>query len=505
LAKKVLKTKLYGKYIIINPKDNVAVALQDLKKGEIIYVNGKALELMNDIPNRYKFAIRNILSGDLIIKYGYPIGTAVSDIALGDRVHIDEVKTNLKGLIEYVYEPRLKHKKENVTKSTFMGYVRENGEVGIRNEIWIINTVGCINNTTEILAKQASYQFKSEVDGIYAFPHLYGCSQLGEDLLSTQKILAGMVNHPNAAEVLVLSLGCENNNIDAFKKIIGEFDPRRVKFLIFQQVDDEIEEGLRLLGELVEHARTYKREKAPISKLKIGLKCGASDGFSGVSANPLVGVFSNILTSGGGTTILTEISEMFGAESILMNRCVSPDIFKKAVRMINDFKNYYLKYGQEIYENPSPGNREGGISTLEEKSLGCIQKGGDSEVTDVLKYGDRSVIPGLNLLSSPGDDIIAITALMAAGCQLILFTTGNGNPLGAAVPTVKISSNTSLYKKKKHWIDFNAGSLLEGRDLGELAGELMDLVLQVASGKVRTLNEIYGYRGISMLKDGATL
>jgi altronate hydrolase len=492
-------------YLIINSKDNVAVALRDLKKGEIVSVAGRVLKLRTDIPKRYKFALKDFGAGDQVIKYGYSIGTAVRKIAAGALVHVEEVRTNLKGLIDYEYTPRPVAPKAHSDQATFMGYARENGAVGVRNEIWIINTVGCINNTAEILAKRAFHQFQSKIDGVYAFPHLYGCSQLGDDLLATQKILAGMVNHPNAAGVLVLSLGCENNNIDAFKKVIGEFEPSRVKFLICQQTEDEIETGLRLIAKLSEQAQTYKREKTSLAKLKIGLKCGASDGFSGISANPLVGVFTDRLTSGGGTAILTEISEMFGAESILMDRCVSPAVFKKTVKMINDFKNYYFKYGREIYENPSFGNRKSGISTLEEKSLGCIQKGGNSQVTDVLKYGDRAVIPGLNLLSSPGDDIIAITALMAAGCQIVLFTTGNGNPLGTAVPTVKISSNTALYEQKKHWIDFNAGLLLEGENPEELAGRLMDLVLRIASGQAQTRNEIYGYRGISMLKDGATL
>lgn len=497
--------RMKDKCIVINPRDSIAVALQDLKKGEILNINGRSLELINDIPIRHKFAIKSIAKGESIIKYGFSIGTASREIPPGDRVHVDEVKTNLKGLVNYVYAPEFVPQKKISGSLEFMGYLRENGEVGIRNEIWIVNTVGCINRTSEILANRALQQFSSKVDGIFAFPHVFGCSQLGEDLLSTQKILAGMVNHPNAAGVLVLSLGCENNNVAAFKRVLGEFDPRRVKFLISQQVEDEIEEGLRLIGELVEHAQSYKREKVPASKLKVGLKCGASDGFSGISANPLTGCFSDTLASCGGTVVLTEISEMFGAEAILMNRCINLDIFEKSVKMINDFKNHYIKYGQKIYENPSPGNREGGISTLEEKSLGCIQKGGSSQVTDVLNYGDRSMVPGLNLLSSPGDDIIAVTALVAAGCQIILFTTGNGNPLGAAVPTVKISSNTTLYEKKKKWIDFNAGTILEEKNWDELTGELLDLILKVASGKIQTLNEIHGYRGISMLKDGATL
>ncbi|MHB1314204.1 MAG: UxaA family hydrolase [Christensenellales bacterium] len=496
--------ELSKKCIVIHPKDNVAVALCDLKKGETVCVNGENITLMADVPVRHKFAIRSILQAEPVVKYGCPIGTMKRDAAPGAYVHTDEIKTSLHGIIDYVYQPEPRQEKMQMPQRTFMGYVRDTGEVGTRNEIWIVNTVGCVNTTAKILAKLAMEKYGHLVDGIYAFPHVYGCSQLGEDLLSSQRIMAGMVKHPNAAGVLVLSLGCERNNIPEFKKILGAYDEKRVKFLVAQESGDEIEEGLKLIGELAADASKNRRQPVPVSKLKAGLKCGASDGFSGVSANPLVGAFSDLLTSLGGTAILTEISEMFGAEAIMMNRCASTGVFDKAVRMINDFKQHYIKYGEKIDENPSPGNLAGGISTCEEKSLGCIQKGGTSPVTDVLRYGERASAVGLNILSGPGDDMIAITALMAAGCQVILFTTGNGNPLGAPVPTVKISSNTPLFIKKKNWIDFDAGTLLAGGDMDGLANGLFDYVLQVASGEAQTLNEVNGYRDIAMVKDGAT-
>ncbi len=496
--------ELSKKYIVINPKDNVAVALGDRQKGETFNVDGQKITLASDVPNRHKFAIKTIKKGEPVIKYGYPVSKMTKDVAPGDYVHTGEVETYLSGIIDYVYEPQLAPKVKRDTVPAFMGYMRETGEAGVRNEIWIVNTVGCVNNTAKLLASEATKKYGEKVDGIYAFPHVYGCSQLGDDLLSSQQIMAGMVNHPNAAGVLVLSLGCERNNIPAFKEILGEYDEKRVKFMVCQDVEDEIEIGLGLIGELVEHAQIYKREPVPVSKLKVGLKCGASDGFSGISANPLVGSFSDMLTSYGGTAALTEISEMFGAEAIMMNRCVSKEIFDKTVKMINDFKNYYLKYGEKIDENPSPGNIRGGISTCEEKSVGCIQKGGASDVTDIVLYAGRLVTPGLNIVSGPGDDIIAITALMAAGCQIILFTTGNGNPLGSIVPTIKISSNTPLFERKKTWIDFDAGPLLAGESMDKLTEQLFELVVKVASGEAKALNEVYGYKDIAMLKDGAT-
>jgi altronate hydrolase len=373
-----------------------------------------------------------------------------------------------------------------------MGYLREDGSVGVRNEIWIVNTVGCVNKVAEELAR---------ITGAFCFPHPFGCSQLGEDQDITQKILCGMVNHPNAGGVLVLGLGCENNNIDVFKSVLGEWNDKRVKFLNTQDFSDEIAEGVRLIGELREYADGFKREPVHISELKVGLKCGGSDGYSGITANPLVGRFCDRLVSLGGSCALTEVPEMFGAEHLLMNRCESEEIFQKTVKMVNDFKDYYTRYNQVIYENPSPGNKKGGITTLEEKSLGCVQKGGLSKVVDVLDYGDRLTKNGLSLLNGPGNDIVAITNLMAAGVHIILFTTGRGTPVGSAVPTVKIATNHSLAERKQGWIDFDASPCLEGNPLTD---ELFDYIVEVAEGK-ETNNELHDYREISIFKDGVTL
>ena len=456
--------------MLINKLDNVEVNLED----------------------GHKYAIRDIAKGENIIKYGNPIGHATEDIKRGEHVHTHNVKTNLSGNISYTYEPKFYETENEDTSRTFMGYIRENGEVGIRNEVWIVNTVGCVNKVSQRIAERTGARY---------FPHPFGCSQLGDDQTVTQKILKGMVNHPNAAGVLVLGLGCENNNIGVFKEVLGEYDPRRVKFLNTQDCNDDVEEGVRLVEELKSYAATFKRVPVSVSKLKLGLKCGGSDGYSGISANPLVGRLSDKLIAMGGSCVLTEVPEMFGAEHLLMQRCENEETFEKTVRLINDFKDYYTRHNQVIYENPSPGNKKGGITTLEEKSLGCVQKGGLSKVVDVLDYGDRLTKNGLSLLNGPGNDIVAITNLMAAGVHIILFTTGRGTPVGSAVPTVKISTNKSLAERKSGWIDFDASPTLLGNPLTD---EFFEYIIKVAEGE-ETKNEINDYREISIFKDGVTL
>lgn len=443
----------------------------------------------------HKYALTPIKKGENVIKYGSPIGHATSDIAVGEHVHTHNLKTNLSGTLEYTYSPKDYGIRPTPTDLTFDGYVRENGDVGIRNEIWIINTVGCVNKVAQALAARTGARY---------FSHPYGCSQLGGDQEITQKILCAMIRHPNAGGVLVLGLGCENNNISVLKTVLGEYDPRRVKFLNCQDAADEIEEGVRLIEELKDYAATFKRERIHLSRLRLGLKCGGSDGYSGISANPLVGSLCDRLVSFGGSCVLTEVPEMFGAEHLLMERCESVAVFDKTVKLINGFKDYFTRHGQVIYENPSPGNKEGGITTLEEKSLGCVQKGGLSPVVDVLDYGDALTKNGLSLLNGPGNDIVAITNLMACGVHMVLFTTGRGTPLGGPVPTVKIATNRALAEKKKNWIDFDASPVLNGTPMAELTDRLLQYVLSVASGE-ETKNEQNDFREIAIFKDGVTL
>lgn len=492
-------------YIKINPADNVAVAIDPLKKGDRLTVDGVEIVVAEDIPAGHKVALRDFAADEHIVKYGYPIGHARAAIAKGAWVNEKNIKTNLEGLLEYTYTPKLVSVEQPDRKLTFKGYRRKNGEVGVRNEIWIIPTVGCVNGVVNQLAEALRRETaRKGVDAIVSFPHNYGCSQLGNDHENTRKVLRDMVKHPNAGGVLVVSLGCENNQLDAFRELLGEVDEQRVKFMICQKVEDEFETGMSLLREIYAVASKDVRTDIPLSELRVGLKCGGSDGFSGITANPLLGVFSDFLVSQGGTTVLTEVPEMFGAETILMNRCGTPELFDKTVHLINDFKAYFMANNQPVYENPSPGNKAGGISTLEEKSLGCTQKCGKSIVRDVLMYGERIKTKGLNLLSAPGNDLVAATALASSGCQMVLFTTGRGTPFGTYVPTMKISTNSNLAKLKPGWIDFNAGTLVENEPMEKVVERFIQFVIEVASGKCVN-NERKGYREIAIFKTGVTL
>ncbi|RCW77536.1 UxaA family hydrolase [Saliterribacillus persicus] len=493
------------KFIHLQKEDNVVVALQNLKSGTTLSVDDAVITLKEDIPQGHKIAVTPIASTADVIKYGFPIGHAIEPIEAGSRVHITNMKTNLTGIENYVYEPKeTKNPYENENRF-FQGYRRKDGNVGIRNELWIVPTVGCVNGVADYILKQ----FKKEIGDLAPFDqalvmsHQYGCSQLGDDHQNTKQILSDIVLHPNAGGVLVLGLGCENNIVEEFEEGLGDYDRERIRFLVSQDVSDEIEEGVKLLKEIYQVAHEDKRETIPLSELKVGLKCGGSDGLSGITANPLLGLFSDYLVAQGGTTVLTEVPEMFGAETILMERAENEQIFHDTVNMINDFKEYFMKNEQPVYENPSPGNKAGGITTLEDKSLGCTQKAGTSLVKGVLKYGDRLESHGLNLLSAPGNDLVAASALAASGCHLVLFTTGRGTPFGTFVPTLKISSNTALYEKKPHWMDFNAGVLLES-EKDEVLKKFSDYVIEVANGKPAQ-NEINDYRELAIFKKGVTL
>ncbi|HIW21931.1 MAG TPA: altronate dehydratase family protein [Candidatus Dorea intestinavium] len=493
-----------NQFIIINTKDNVAVALDNLEEGFVVKLKDKQFSLLQPIPRGHKFAITALAAGDPVIKYGNSIGTVTANVKEGEWIHTHNIKTGLGELLDYQYSP-LPFTKEPQDKQVFFnGYKRENGKVGVRNEIWIIPTVGCVNNVATTIAKKASSLISEGIDDVIAFPHPYGCSQMDEDQENTRKILADLINHPNAAGVLVLGLGCENSNIDILKNYIGDYNPDRVKFLVSQESDDEISDSLALIEELIQYGKTFKREPVPASELVIGLKCGGSDGLSGITANPTVGEFSDLLTSMGGSTILTEVPEMFGAETLLMNRAKNEEVFNQIVTLINDFKNYFKRHNQTIYENPSPGNKAGGISTLEDKSLGCTQKSGTSQIQGVLKYGEIIKTKGLNLLASPGNDLVASTALAASGAQIVLFTTGRGTPFASPVPTVKISTNTDLYNRKRNWIDFNCGTLVEGTSMEDLSQDLFDFVIKVASGEL-VKAEVAGYHDMAIFKEGVTL
>ena len=476
-------------FIKINPADSVAT-----------------VTLQQDTPMGHKVIIADTPAGTNIIKYGYPIGHALVDLKAGEWVNENNLKTNLSGTLEYEYHPVDEPLKIAKDDKTFNGYVRKNGEVGIRNEIWIVPTVGCVNGIAERLASALEAETRCEgIDAVHAWHHNYGCSQLSEDHENTRKVLRDIVLHPNAGGVLVVGLGCENNQPEEFMKLLGDYDTSRIRLMVTQKVEgDEMEEGMKILRELYAQAREDKREKCPLSHLRVGLKCGGSDGFSGITANPLVGEFSDYLVAQGGTSILTEVPEMFGAETILMNRCETPELFDQTVKLVNDFKEYFLSHGEPVGENPSPGNKAGGISTLEDKALGCTQKCGRAPVSGVLSYGDRLKVNGLNLLSAPGNDLVAATALASAGCQIVLFTTGRGTPFGTFIPTMKIATNSNLFAHKPNWIDFNAGKLVEGTSMSDLLKEFVEKIIAVANGE-KTQNEKNGYREISIFKNGVTL
>lgn len=492
-------------FIQIAKGDNVIIALTELKEGTTLSFNGNEIVLKNDIPQGHKIAVETIAVNDHIIKYGDPIGHATKAIEVGEHVHVHNIKTNLSGTIAYSFDQKLNQLKYGQRDLKFDGYKRKNGNAGIRNELWIVPTVGCVNGQAQLILNEfkASNDL-SKIDGVEVFKHNYGCSQLGDDHINTQKALADVINHANAGGVLVLGLGCENNQISDLKKFIGDYDEDRVKFLVAQDVEDEVEEGTKILQSIFDVMSKDQREAISISELKIGLKCGGSDGFSGITANPLAGAFSDFLIAQGGTTILTEVPEMFGAETLLMERAENEEVFDKTVNLINDFKDYYLKHNLPVYENPSPGNKAGGITTLEDKSLGCTQKGGTATVVDVLKYAEPITKKGLNLLSAPGNDLVAASALGFSGCQMVLFTTGRGTPFGSFVPTMKISTNTGLFNRKKNWIDFNSGTLVEGKTMDEVLEEFLQFIIEVASGK-KLKHEISGFKEIAIFKNGVTL
>ncbi len=490
----------------INPADNVVVAIQPQSAGAVITVDGKKITVLEDVPAGHKIAIKDLAEGENVIKYGFPIGHAKEAKAAGSWMNENNIKTNLAGLLSYEYHPKDVVLNIPDEKRTFLGYRRKDGQVGIRNEVWIIPTVGCVNGIIQKLCERLRNETKcAGVDGIYCFPHNYGCSQLGGDHENTKKILRDMVHHPNAGAILVVGLGCENNQPDVFEQFCGDYDKERVRFLVTQKVHgDEVEVGMEILRDLYELAKKDKRVAVPMSELRVGLKCGGSDGFSGITANPLLGMFSDWLVAQGGTTVLTEVPEMFGAETILMDRCANKELFDQTVSLINDFKDYFLSHGEPVGENPSPGNKAGGISTLEDKALGCTQKCGKSLVRGVLPYGERLQVKGLNLLSAPGNDLVASTALASSGCHLVLFTTGRGTPFGTYVPTMKISTNSTLYNNKPNWIDFNAGVIADGEDMRTTCKRFTDFIIDVASGR-QTNNELNGYHEIAIFKTGVTL
>lgn len=494
-----------NKIIKIHTADNVVIATEEIQQGEVLAFANDPIVVHSTIPLGHKIATEAIAKGEIITKYSYPIGVATADIKRGDHVHTHNVKTRLNENLAYTYQPNLTQEIPSNEAVTFKAYQRKNGDIGIRNEFWIVPTVGCVNGQAKMILDHIKAEVDtSHLDAVEVLNHQYGCSQLGEDHGNTRKALAAAIKHPNAGAVLVLGLGCENNQVAELKTELGKYDSSRIQFLVAQEVDDEIVTGLEMAKKLIAQTKEDKRSAVPISQLKIGLKCGGSDAFSGITANPLLGVFTDWLIARGGTAVLTEVPEMFGAETILMNRAKDKATFDKTVHLINSFKNYFRQNNQTIYENPSPGNKEGGITTLEDKSLGAIQKGGRATIVDVLAYGEQTREAGLNLLWSPGNDLVSSSALGMAGCHMVLFTTGRGTPFGSFIPTLKVASNTPLYLRKRNWMDFDAGTVLEQNTFAPAKAALIAKVLAVAEGE-KVLHETYGNKEIAIFKSGVTL
>ncbi len=489
----------------LHPSDNVAVALVPLAAGAEVTVSGRLITIRDDIPAFHKVALDDLGEGESVLKYGEPIGEARQSVRCGSWVHSHNLETGLSGVVSYRYEPEAVVGQRSPTGLTFEGYRRSNGAVGTRNEIWILPTVVCVNKTAELIARTCNELFGQHIDGVFAFGHPYGCSQSGDDLENTRSVLAGLMQNPNAGGVLLLGLGCEDNQLESQLEAAGEVDRNRIRHFNSQDVEDEVERGVEAVRELVKVAEQNRRTECSVSDLILGLECGGSDALSGITANPVVGRVADRVVVEGGGAILSEVPEMFGAEQTLMNRAANEAIFADIVRVIDDYKRYFDDFGFPIYENPSPGNLDGGLTTLEEKSLGAIKKGGSTQVNEVLRYGERKKALGLSLLNTPGNDAVSSTGLVAAGATALLFTTGRGTPLGSPVPTIKVSTNTPLHERKPTWIDFNAGAIADGTvTMDELETDLLDLVLHVASGRVRASNEVRGYREIAIWKTGVT-
>ncbi len=487
--------------LCIHPDDTVAVALRDLAAGETV----EGVLLSEPIPHGHKFALRPIADGARVLKFGEAIGAATQDIAPGQHVHTHNLRTRLRESEDYIFTPMAERARPMPSRQSFSGYLRPDGRVGTRNEVWVLCTVGCVAMTAQRLAMRADMQFGERCDGVHAFTHPFGCSQTGGDLETTRRLLAALVNHPNAGGVLVVGLGCENNQGAAMLADVPEDRRARVRFFNAQDSADEFEEGLAHLDALTQIAAGDARSEQPLSKLVVGLKCGGSDGLSGLTANALLGRVSDRVCDAGGAVVLTEIPEIFGAEQALLHRAASRDVFDRTVALVNGFKQYYVDHGENVYENPSPGNKAGGITTLEEKSLGAVQKGGQAVVTDVLDYACPVRVPGLSLLRGPGNDAVSATNLVASGATVVLFTTGRGTPLGFPVPTLKVASNSELAARKANWIDFDAGVLTSATDRDAVTDDFMARILSIASGDAKARNEINDQREIAIWKTGVTL
>lgn len=496
--------------IKLYPQDTVALATSELKKGQTVTVDGETITLLDDIPNAHKIALKDFETGEAVRKYDNIIGYASKPIKKGEWIHSHNEVTGLGKSKEYTYDFNPISIFPGESDKTFMGYDRADGGAGIRNHLAIISTVFCANGPLRKLARmaEAKYPATENFDGIIAFDQEFGCSQTGKDLVTTCKIIAGIAKNANFGGVLLVSNGCEMAIPSVLEQYMGDYDKKRIRTLTLQEVEDEFTAGMELIDEIMEEMKDDKRTPININRLHIAMNCGGSDGYSGITANTLLGTLCDTLVKEGAIMNMTEVPEMMGAEHILMNRAADKSIFDDIVKMMYDYDAYFARYGEKAADNPTQGNKAGGLTTLEEKSLGCIQKGGHCAVMEVLEYGERATKNGFVLVSGPGNDLAGVSGQIAAGAVLTIFTTGRGTPCGFAGPTFRLASNTALATRKSNWIDYDAGRLLTAKtpeEVEALNKELYDAIMATVNGQYRTRTEENGYYILGALKDGVTL
>lgn len=474
----------------LHPKDNVALALRPLPSGARVSVEGISLFTRDPIPYGHKVALVSIPKGGRIIKYGYPIGRAVRSISPGEHVHVHNTESGRAH--GDTARPVIREESSLIPRfpqDTFLGFRRQDGRVGVRNHVLVMASVHCVNGGVERIGR--------EVPGVVALPHIYGCSQLGEDLAQTRRVLEGYVSHPNVGATLIVGLGCEA--LPTRELVDGLRDRGyRVELLLLQEIGGSraaVRKGKELAAELLGEVGKLRPEPVPLSELVVGVECGGSDAWSGVTANPAVGAIADALVAHGGTVILSEVTEFIGAEHILAARAISPEVGKAILRAVARREGVAVEMGVDLRgAQPSPGNMEGGLTTIEEKSLGAIVKGGTTPVREFLGYGERPSARGLVVMDTSGNDLESVTGMVAGGAQVVLFTTGRGTPVGnPIVPVIKISSNTPLYERMRDDLDFDAGSILRGEPPTSVAARLAALLLEVAGGRP-TQAEVWGHR-----------
>jgi altronate hydrolase len=465
-----------------------------LSPGQRIELAGREVTVLEPIPAGHKVALAAVAEGENVLRYGQRIGRARVPIEPGRHVHMhnlayEELAFDYEfpsGEIEFPALP--------AAVPRFLGYAREDGRAGTRNYIAVGAASNCAAHTAELIAR--SYEndrLPPNVDGVVAFPHGEGCAHsIGPDTRQLQRTIAGVLDHPNVASALILGLGCEVNQISHY------LGGPRLKGLTLQESGGTratVDAARREIDRFIEEAAACQRTEIPASKIVLGLNCGGSDSFSGITANPALGVASDILASYGGSAVLAETTEIFGAEHLLVRRARNRQVAERLLARIADYRTYLNRFGGSFDDNPAPGNKEGGLSNILEKSLGAVAKGGTSPLMEVVDYAERVTTPGLVFMNTPGYDPVSLAGLAAGGANVIAFTTGRGSAIGfATIPVIKIATNSATYRRMRDNMEVNAGAIVDGeRSIGEVGREIFEMVLRVASGE-RTASERLGHR-----------